>query len=526
VIKQLNVVFRVDASPSIGAGHLVRCMALAEYLLAYGMRVYFVCRNISDTFAAKVDGLGCTLLRLDPSAGGEGGGGKGGENCLGFTPDREAAQVGDALGSIAGGVGWLIVDHYAIDAACESILRSAASRIMVIDDLANRPHDCDLLLDQSPIRTELDYRRLCPKTTYLLLGTAYALLRKEFFAARQRVIDERIRRSKVKRLLVSFGSTDPGNATVLVLQALQRAGVDLAVDVAIGSDALHLDEMYASAASVPFPVHIHIDAFDMADLMMAADVAIGAAGVSAWERCALGLPSVVLQVADNQHANMEALVSAGAAKSLGNIERSDVDQIGRVIGEILTDSNLIAGMSRRAMRLCDGVGAGRVAAELGAPRARDGQKVRLRPVTHSDEELMLRWQKKPAVRKFARNPKPPSAEEHHLWLAEKLSDLHCVFNMILHGDEPAGVLRLDKIGRVGIVYEVSIFVAPTSQRQGLATAALQLIRIVFPEAELTATVLPDNQESHALFRQAGYRWVGEKYVSMPITVYSKTRTSS
>ncbi|MEE9209826.1 MAG: GNAT family N-acetyltransferase [Kiloniellales bacterium] len=139
--------------------------------------------------------------------------------------------------------------------------------------------------------------------------------------------------------------------------------------------------------------------------------------------------------------------------------------------------------------------------------ARDGRPVRLRPATMADAEVMLRWQREPWTRRYARNPAAPTAEEHQRWLADRLADPGCLFNLILHGDEPAGVLRLDRIDSdqdPDNTYEVSILVAPDRHRLGIGKAALHLVRQLLPEAELRAEVLPGNVASDTLFRSAGY----------------------
>ena len=170
-------------------------------------------------------------------------------------------------------------------------------------------------------------------------------------------------------------------------------------------------------------------------------------------------------------------------------------------------------MSAAAAAICDGYGIRRVVLELLPQFAKDGSIVRLRRANINDAEIMLTWQQDVSTRQFARNPKPPTRSEHFGWLEKRLSNPGCIFNIILYRNHPVGVLRLDKIANTVKAYEISILTSPDYRRLGLAGAALRLIRTMFPEFELRATVLPDNHSSHNLFRNEGYRFSNGVYVN-------------
>jgi UDP-2,4-diacetamido-2,4,6-trideoxy-beta-L-altropyranose hydrolase len=212
-------------------------------------------------------------------------------------------------------VDWLVVDHYALDACWEESLRRQAKRIMVIDDLADRPHLCDLLLDQNLGRSKRDYEGLLKCKTTSLIGPHYALLRPEFAALRAHSLARRQTNPQLRRLLITMGGVDADNATGKVLTALQRCNlpVDLQVSVVMGPHAPWLAQVQAQAAQMPWLTEVSVGVANMAQLMAESDLAIGAAGSTSWERCCLGVPTIQIVLAQNQEAIAHALSRAGAA---------------------------------------------------------------------------------------------------------------------------------------------------------------------------------------------------------------------
>lgn len=252
----------------------------------------------------------------------------------------------------------LVVDHYGLDVAYESECRPWARRILAIDDLADRRHDADVLLDPTLGRGAADYAALVSGGCEVLTGPRYALLRSEFAAARAAALDARDR--ACGRLLVTLGVTDPGNLTETVLEGIAASGLALAVDVVLGSSAPHLSRVLARAQAMPQPTRVLVDAGDMAALMTAADLAIGAAGGTAWERCCLGLASITVTVAENQRPISDALVRAGAIESLGSGAGLTPEAVCAALVRLATDSKKRLRMARDAATVCDGRGADRV----------------------------------------------------------------------------------------------------------------------------------------------------------------------
>lgn len=314
----MDVLIRADASIDIGTGHVMRCLALAEALRAKGATCGFICRrhegNLIDLIQRQgfeVHGLSILKERVGEDSGN--GLREQYEKWLGADWASDARQTREILGGNRT-VDWMIVDHYALDSRWERELRASCRRVMVIDDLADRPHECDLLLDQNLGRLSGDYADLVSGRCRVLAGPQFALLRQEF-AALRRPSTERRETSSFKRLLVSMGGVDKGNATGQVLETLKQCSLpsDSRVTVALGAHAPSLQEVSRLAASMPWKTEVRVDIKDIGNVMAESDLAIGAAGTMAWERCCLGLPTLAIVLADNQRRGAEALAACGAA---------------------------------------------------------------------------------------------------------------------------------------------------------------------------------------------------------------------
>ena len=319
----MQVAFRADASLQIGTGHVMRCLTLADALRERGASCTIVCRPHPGghllALAAKRGHQVLALPELQEGAQPNHNGTAHG-HWLGTDWATDAQDTQQALRTRTGGqpVDWLVVDHYALDARWEEALRPLAQRIMVIDDLADRSHACDLLLDQNLGCTEADYGGLLKGKTTTLVGPQYALLRPEFAALRAQSLARRQTKPQLQRLIVTMGGVDKDNATGQVLSALQSCSLpaDLRVTVVMGPHAPRLAQVQAQATQMHWPTEVLVGVNNMAQLMVESDLAIGAAGGTAWERCSLGLPSLVLVLAQNQLPGAVALQEAGAAVAM------------------------------------------------------------------------------------------------------------------------------------------------------------------------------------------------------------------
>ena len=336
----MRFLFRADASSEIGSGHVMRCLALAEALRPGASDIHFVCRRLPGELHGLIEdkGFRCSLL---PANG----------PTLNQSRDaQQTAELGDTLD-------WLIVDHYDIDHHWQRAMKPACNRLMVIDDLANRPHDCDILLDQTFGRRAAEYGSLAPGECRILTGTDYALLRPEFAACRSAALARREATSGIHHVLVSMGGFDPENRTLEVLEALAATpyAAQLTVTAVCGAQSPDDGASPRALAGSFLKLDTRQQVTNMAELMAASDLAIGAGGTTSWERCCLGLPALIRIMADNQREVARRLEAAGAIRvwQSGSELREQLD-------EFMSDASLQRSASVAASRVCDGQGLERV----------------------------------------------------------------------------------------------------------------------------------------------------------------------
>jgi UDP-2,4-diacetamido-2,4,6-trideoxy-beta-L-altropyranose hydrolase len=361
----MDIVVRTDASNIIGTGHVMRCLTLGETMRAMGASVRFICRNFEGHLGEIITRRGFGL-RLLPAPVGDFVPSEGSEyqEWLGSTWQVDAEETVAAIAASGIRPDWLVADHYGLDANWEARLRMSVAHIMAIDDLAERLHDCDILLDQNLFADmHSRYHGKVPSRCQLLLGPTYALLREEFREARAN-LGPRV--GSVRRLLVFMGGADVANYTTTAMEAISRLKSphsDLAVDVVIGERHSRRNEIEAACRIRGFNCHVQIT--HMAELMSNADLAVGAGGSASWERCCVGLPAVTVAVAHNQIAIAQDLSKFGACVYLGYYSEVDADAMVRAIERLMSDPGEIRRLSSRSFSIVDGLGATRVAGSLG-----------------------------------------------------------------------------------------------------------------------------------------------------------------
>lgn len=491
----LSLVIRADASSSIGSGHVMRCLTLAGRLRGEGVRVLFVCRAHDGNLIDLIPHRGFAVEPLP--APGEASGLTGYAAWLGVSQEVDARDTAEAIARHGWDrAAWLVVDHYALDNRWETALRTVATRILAIDDLADRRHDCDVLVDQNLVAgMERRYDGLVPDHATRLLGPRYALLQPDY----ARLAASRSgRQGPVRRILIFIGGADRG-ITLRALQgflSLDRA--DIACDVVISAsspDRQQIEHLAATRSNIG----VHHSLPSLAPLMADADLAIGAGGATSWERLCLGLRSIVVILAENQRPIAEELSRRGLAVLLGDADA--------VTPEDFSDA-LAAELARPAdsgtnRGLVDGRGTDRVAAVMLAGR---GMAVSLRPVEATDEALVLEFANDPATRANSFNPAPIRVEDHAKWFAARLAQPdRCRMFVAQTGTIPVGLIRFE-LREHGWV--IAYGVAPEFRGRGLATALLKRgaeeLRRHHPDARLVGDVLPGNAASHRAFLTLGY----------------------
>lgn len=323
------VVFRADASLDIGTGHVMRCLTLANALRNEGARCVFISREHPGNLLSLIRDQGFEALALprESSVQPENVEKKSSHAAwLGTSWAKDAQQTIAVLGPES--IEWLVVDHYALDARWESALKGMSKKLLVIDDLADREHDCDLLLDQNLGRISEHYAHLVPVRCKVLIGPKFALLRPEFAESRPYSLNRR-KAAALKHLLISMGGVDKGNATALLLDSLLDCELpkDCRITVVMGPHAPWLAEVQERAERMPWPTEVRVGVSNMASLMAESDLAIGAAGTTAWERCCIGLPTLTMVLADNQCDGATALEATGSILIIGANVKHELKEI-------------------------------------------------------------------------------------------------------------------------------------------------------------------------------------------------------
>jgi len=365
----MNVVFRTDASITIGTGHVMRCLTLADAFKDGEARCHFICRDHQGNLAGliKEKGYSCTLLPLP----------------TGFSKSRNSQELAHAewLGASQEDdaesckniirdlqPSWVIVDHYGINETWEGPIAELGPRIFVIDDLADRDHNCDVLLDQTLGRTVKDYESLVPPRAEILCGSKYALLRPEFAEWREFSLKARDS-GEFNRIFVNLGGVDKDNLTSSVLAGLEATQLasSVSVIVVLGAQCPNIPSVKETAASSRFSTEVIVAARNMAELMASADLAVGAAGSTSWERCCLGLPSIMVVIAENQLTVARNLESAGATVVLDIHSKAELPTVlVEVVNQVMKNDcpPSMQRMSYDASKIVDGLGVKRVIKRL------------------------------------------------------------------------------------------------------------------------------------------------------------------
>ncbi|MRR56897.1 MAG: UDP-2,4-diacetamido-2,4,6-trideoxy-beta-L-altropyranose hydrolase [Deltaproteobacteria bacterium] len=499
----LRIAIRTDASVEIGGGHVMRCLALAHALRRTGAEICFYTQdaigNLNSVIASQ--GFPVSVIKLSDGA-------------------DSTTEMLDARASIAaiqaaqGRADWLVVDHYGLGATWERSLRIVADQILAIDDIADRSHDCDVLLDQNYVANyQSRYENLVANSCRLLLGPSYCLLREEFSRVSRR---DRSEAASVSRVLVSFGGSDPVNLTALFVRAFKQGNyLNISLDVVIGIGNPHRQEIEALCVGLP-QVTLHIQSDSMAELMKKADLAFGAGGSTNWERLCSGVPSVIVTTANNQIALAEALANDGYVIYLGRAEDLTELDFQSALGFLTANSRLLNSMARRGEVLVDGHGALRVARTIISSR------IDIRCVGMNDCETIFRWRNDWRTRRASLDDAELIYGEHVLWLENAIADPNRLLVIGFCGAEGVGVLRYDVTGSEALV---SIYLNPELHGLGyghrLLMAGERWLHSRRPNVtKLKADVKIDNHASRRCFSRAGFAENTIEYIKeVPLANY-------
>lgn len=493
----MKILFRTDSSYSIGSGHVFRCLTLADDLRQRGAEVTFVCREFPGNMIGAIEGKGYKAVRLpsphDLAAAAADAGYAG---WLGAPWEEDAKETVAVLQG--GQADWLVVDHYGVDHRWEKAVRPHMGKILSIDDLADRPHDCDLLLDQNLYEgMEGRYDGLIPEGCPVLLGPKFALLRPEFADARKALSR---RDGSVKRVLVFFGGSDSTGETEKALEALSGIGATgLEIDVVVGASNPRKGEIEAFCARHE-AFRFHCQTGNMAELLARADLAIGGGGTTTWERCSLGLPSIVVAVAENQEELARCGAENGLFLYLGREQSVTAERIREVFRVVSSTPELLKSFSRHGLSFVDGRGAQRVAGLLMPPR------ITLRRAGPEDCDAIYEWRNAEETRRYIFDKTVIPLESHRAWFRKTLGDPGRILLVGETDGRPVGVLRYDFTGDAALI---SVYLVPGQAGRGVGSELIRSgsrwIREHRPEiTKVIAEIFRENQASVRAFEQAGY----------------------
>lgn len=500
-----TIAFRTDASIEIGTGHVMRCLTLADVLAGRGVACHFLSRELEGNLCDRIAARGHSVHRLAAPQGvaatDQNGPPHG--SWLAVSWQEDVAESRSFLSTLR--PDWLVLDHYALDAKWQSAVLPPECRLLVIDDLADRPHVADIVLDQNLGRKAEDYEGLVPSTCHRLIGPGYALLRPEFAAARERSLARR-GAAQLRRIMVSMGGIDRDNATGAVLDALATTDLPNGVEVTVilGGNAPWLEAVRAKADASPFPCRFLVDRQDMAELLVETDLAIGAAGSSSWERCCLGVPTILLVLADNQVSIGQALAGEKAALLVGKV--SDESAFAAIPAAVTSARGSLGIMSSNAAACCDGSGTSSVADRLAS------DLFSTRKAMPEDGESIWNWRYADGAERYYRSGRRVSLADHLQWFEHALQDETRQLYVVTRGSTKLGHVRIDRAVNDPRVGHVGICLAPEARGKGQAGAILSTaLEAAFFSGvrRFIAEVHEDNKASVRLFIGLGFSVDGQ-----------------
>ncbi len=523
----MKIVVRADASLTMGSGHIMRCLTLADGLKQQGHDISFICRQHDGHLADLIGQKGFAVQLLAKSKTADFIKQHVHSEWLDASESDDFAECKPILQALK--PDWLIIDHYAIGKNWEQQAKRLLPnlKILAIDDLADRTHDCEILLDQNFGRKNEDYQPLVPSDCQRLLGTRYTLLRDEFASWRAMSLNRRKSVQPPNNILVNLGGVDNDNVTLKILQSLntfvQQSTQAFNVTVVMGKTAPHIVRIQDFAKQANFPCHVIVNANNMAELMANADLAIGAAGSTTWERCCLGLPMVLIVLADNQQVIAKALADKNVVKVVTDMAALD-EQLPRLLSEIADNYKKF---SRQSAKLVDGQGAKRVAHWI--EFAQKFQHCQLRQATQADTQMIWQWRNHIDVRRWMFGQDEIALADHEKWYGKQLDHANVHLLIFEVAGEPMGLVNvtqmtIDKYQTLQLANTHApnpnektaswgFYLSPNSpkgQGLGFALGVLAIAQIFNTTdiGKITAQVLAYNTASLALHRKLGFSETG------------------
>ena len=474
-VRDQRLLIRADASEQIGAGHVMRSLALAQAWRDSGGAVCLAARLLPETLGRRWREEKIEIRQLTEAG-------------------DDAQQTVELAHEI--GADWVILDGYQFSAEFQHAIKNAGLRLLVVDDDGGAGrYVADLVLNHAP-DAKRDLYQSHGSSTALLLGTGYTLLRREFSWARP---TDRTHTPRAQKLLVTLGGGDPDNCTNTILEAVAVIE-NLTTIAVVGPSNPRAKELERLAQRAGGRIIVQRNPRDMSPLMAWADLAVSAAGNTCWELAFMGVPMLLVVLAENQCPSARSLDTLGLARNLGWHRELSADKLHAAIMHIIHDPALRSSMSQKAFALIDGRGASRVVAEM------QSRLFTLRRAGAEDSQLLLEWANEPGVRAASFSSAQISADEHHPWFERKMRDPACTFFIAIdQRHTPVGQVRFDQ-EKCDAVISVSIDRKFRGRGTGAAVISLACRRL-FKETGVRmvhAYVKPENAASAGAFVKAGF----------------------
>jgi UDP-2,4-diacetamido-2,4,6-trideoxy-beta-L-altropyranose hydrolase len=484
----MQVVFRVDASTQIGTGHVMRCLALAQAWQDTQGQPVFVMTTAVPALEERLQLEGMQVVHLTTEPGS-------------LDDAKQTAALAHQFEA-----SWIVVDGYYFAGEYQQILKQSKLHLLFIDDYGHAEHYyADFVLNQNISADEQWYQNREPYTQ-LLLGTRYVLLRREFWQWQgwQRTVPP-----VAKKVLVSLGGADPDNVTLKVIQALQLVEVEeLEAVVVVGGSNPHYENLKMAVQDSRSPIRLQRNVTNMPELMAWADVAISAGGTTCWELAFMGLPSILLILAENQRAIAEKLATLNLAVNLGWHQDVKEQEIASTLSQLLQSAEQRAKIIKVSQQIVDGEGSSKIIRNL------EANSIQLRPVIEDDCEILWHWANDPVIRSVSFSSESISWTDHVQWFTSKLCDQNCVFYIALNPDNvPIGQVRYDITQKEATI---SLALAESFRGQGygsnLVLFSCKKLGQNLGVERINAYVKPDNLASITVFLKSGFKEVGQKTI--------------
>ncbi len=477
-----KVLFRVNSSYKLGSGHISRCISLAEELKS-SSKIYFLCEDLPGNNNNWVLQKGFNLISFK------------------HMQPKDDIEIINEISNQDNPFDWLVVDDYKKDISWELLVKNKFKKILVIDDLANRKHHCDYLLDQNYFQNPKSrYISLVPNHCTLLTSTKFCLLKNSFIKREKK--EFKLFRKK-KKLFICYGASDPNCHSIETIRAINNSKFEYSqVDVFTTKSNQNLI-LLKKECNLLNNCNLHVDSNQITKYLSEADLAIGAGGTMCWERAYYGIPSIVFGISNNQKIILKELIRDGLAIGESWHPNPDKNTIEKYINIAINNHDLLEGISKRSSCLVDGNGIKRVS------RIMNPVELNFRKAMISDCDLILKWRNSIQIRNSSNNKKFIKEKDHRAWFYEKLEDQNCIFLIIEKANIPVGVVRFELCNDEAVI---SIYKDPDSTEYlDLIQNSSNWLKANHPKInKIFAEIISGNDRSYNGFINAGFELLSSK----------------